>query len=165
MGSTGSGGGIANSSRAAIIRFSTLYNNTSGTGGGIWTDPTESGLVTISDSIIAGNSAQNSPDIAGALISEGYNLIENVADVNGLSSTDKTAAFADLKIDPTLHNNGGSIQTLRLLPGSPALDAIPGNMCSITITDVFGHAESITTDQLGHPRPHRTKNACDIGAT
>jgi hypothetical protein len=159
---TGRGGSIYNT-RTAIIRFATLYDNTSGAGGGIWNTSTNS-RVTMSNTIVAENRAQDSPDIAGVLTSDGYNLIENITGSYGLSSTDKQIAFADLKLDHVLRNNGGLTQTLRLLPGSPALDAIPGNRCSITIVDVSGHTESITTDQRDYPRLHTPKHACNIGA-
>ncbi len=155
--------GIKNAS--AIIGFSTIYGNTSGTGGGIWLDPKGNSHITISGSIIAANSAQNGPDISGVLTSDGYNLIENVAGVIGLNtSTDRQVALADLKIDPTLSNNGGPTKTLALLPGSTAIDAVPQQACSITITDPSGQNMTITTDQRGNPRPDGSEDKCDSGA-
>src|SRR6266487_2064650 len=60
-GSDSQGGGIyytgGNDTSAAIIRFCTIYGNTSSAGGGIWIDPTGSHPMTISSSIIAANSA------------------------------------------------------------------------------------------------------------
>ncbi len=164
-GSTGTGGGIDNDSGGTtIMRFSTLFENTSQTGGGIWNDPTQSGRVRLSDSIVADDHAQNSPDISGVLISEGYNLIEDETGTHGLSRTDRQVTLASLKLDPVLRSNGGPTQTLALLPGSPALDAVPGNVCKITFTDVTGHTKTIMADQRRDPRFHRSKHACDIGA-
>ncbi len=144
---------------------STIYGNTSSAGGGIFVDPAGSSQVMISSSIVAANSASDGPDISGALISDGYNLIENVAGAKGLNSTiDRQVNLANLKIDPTLGNNGGPAQTLVLLPGSPAIDVVPLQACSITIIDASGHAVMITTDQRGEPRPDGPENTCDIGA-
>jgi len=161
------GGGIISGTKgsSAIIRFSTIYGNKSNAGGGIWVDPTGSSQMTIGGSVIAANSALSGPDISGAVISGGYNLIENTAGATGLNaSVDRQVTLADLKIDSTLRDNGGSTKTLALLPGSPAIDAVPLQACSITITDISGHIVTITTDQRGDPRPDGSENACDIGA-
>jgi len=56
-------------------------------------------------------------------------------------------------LDTALASNGGPTQTLKLLPGSPALQA--DDDCS----DVYG--DPITTDQRGFPRPQQH---CDAGA-
>src|SRR6266496_2066286 len=161
------GGGILSFGKgsSAIIRFCTIYGNTSSTGGGIWIDPTGSSHMTMSSSVIAANSAHDGPDISGALISDGYNLIENVAGAKGLNAgTDRQVTLADLNIDPTLRNNGGPTHTLALLQGSHAIDAVPLQTCSITVTDPSGQNVTITTDQRGDPRPDGSENACDIGA-
>jgi len=142
-----------------------VYANTSSAGGGIWVDRTGSNATTIRSSIVAANSADDGPDISGALISDGYNLVENVAEAKGLNaSTDRQVTLAELKIDPTLHNNGGPTQTLALLPGSLAIDTVPGSACAITITDLSGQSETITTDQRGDPRPDGSEETCDSGA-
>jgi hypothetical protein len=157
----GLGGGIVSGTKgsSAIIRFSTI------TGGGIWVDPAGSSHMTISDSIIAANSAHDGPDISGALISDGYNLIENLAGSKGLNATtDKQVTLTELGISPTLGNNGGPAQTFALLQGSKAIDAVPLQACSITITDTSGHNVTITTDQRGDPRPDGSEDACDAGA-
>ncbi len=162
------GGGISFSGykdASTIIRFCTLYGNTSRAGGGIWVDPTGSNQMTISSTIVAANSAHDGPDMSGALSSGGYNLSDTFAGAKGLNATtDKQVTLSALKLDPTLRNNGGPTQTLALLPGSPAIDAVPGQACSITVPDVSGQTMTITTDQRGVPRLHRFKNACDSGA-
>ena len=160
-GSDFGGGGIsftgANKDSSTIIRFSTIYGNTSSAGGGIWVDPTGSGHLTISSSIIAANKASDGPDISGTLISDGYNLIENTAGAIGLNAgTYKQVTLAELNLDPT---------TPALLQGSLAIDAVPRQLCSITVTDaVSGKPVTITTDQRGYPRPDDNEDKCDIGA-
>ena len=150
---------------STIIRFCTIYKNTSSAGGGIWADPTGNSNLIISSNIIAANSADDGPDISGALTSGGYNLLTNVTGASGLGSTDQQVTLDDLRIEQTLGNNGGPTQTLKLLPGSVAIDAVPRQACSITITDaVSGQPITITTDQRGDPRPGRSKSACDAGA-
>ena len=97
-------------------------------------------------SIIAANSAQQGPDISGALTSGGYNRLQNFAGVKGLdSTTDRQVTLSDLKMDSTLGNNGGPTQTLALRPGSVAIDVVPSKTCSITVTDVSGHNVTVTT--------------------
>ncbi len=164
----GEGGGILSSrtkGASAIIDFSTIYGNTANAGGGIWIDPKSNSQVTLSSSIIAANRANVGPDIAGTLISGGYNLVENETTATGLNATtDKQVTLTDLKIDSTPGNNGGPTQTLALLQGSIASDAVPLRACSITVIDPSGQNVTITTDQRGDPRPDGSENACDIGA-
>ena len=164
----GLGGGIENEGKLTVTYSTFSHNSASGSssyGGGIDSNSTGSSPLTISSSIVAANTAPSGPDISGALISGGYNLIENVAGVTGLNArTDRQMALADLKIDSTLRNNGGPTQTLALLQGSPAIDAVPQQACSITVTDISGHNVTITTDQRGDARPDGSENVCDIGA-
>ncbi len=60
----------------------------------------------------------------------------------------------DPLLDTGLKNNGGPTQTIALLTGSPAIDAIPQG--------TNGCGTSIPTDQRGVNRPQGT--GCDIGA-
>jgi len=165
-GSSSFGGGIYYLGlNSAIVRFCTIYGNTSYAGGGIRVDPTGSSHMTISSSIIAANNAQDGPDISGLLISGGYNLLQTFAGATGLNATtDKQVTLADLKLDPMLGNNGGHTQTLALHPGSSAIDVIPLQACSITLIDAFGDALTIATDQRGDSRPDGSENICDVGA-
>ena len=168
------GGGIINHKGTLTMTYSTLLGNmavsTNSTsfGGGIDSDGEN---ITLSTSIVAANKAQQGPDfeldtvaIAGSFTSGGYNLIQDNTGVNGLSVTDQQVTLSDLKIDPILRNNGGPTQTLALLPGSVAIDAIPVEACHITLTDASGNSMTITTDQRGNPRPDGSENMCDIGA-
>jgi hypothetical protein len=161
VGSAGYGEGTV-----TIIYFSTIYGNTSKAGRGIWVDPTGSSHLITGSSIVATNNAHEGPDISGLLISRGYNLLGNVSGVSELDpTTDRQVTLSNLRVDSTLHNNGGPTQTLALLPGSSAIDAVPLQACRITFSGDFpGHTETITTDQRSEPRPNSSENACDVGA-
>jgi len=160
-----SGGGIDNHGNSVVMRFSTIYDNAAGEGGGIWTYPNQNTWLNLGTSIIAANSATVGADISGALTSNGYNLIGNLAGARGLdSSRDRQVVLTALKINPTLARNGGPTPTLALLPRSLAIDAVPGQFCSVTLTDALGHTAVITKDQRGDSRPDQAENECDIGA-
>src|SRR5262249_55622792 len=95
------------------------------------------------------------PDVSGAMISLGFNLIGNGTGSIGLTdgfNGDKVGTATN-PINPllaALANNGGSTQTQALLTGSPAIDAIPVASCAVN------------ADQRGVARPQG--NGCDIGA-
>ena len=59
-------------------------------------------------------------------------------------------------LDP-LQNNGGFTSTHALLPGSPAIDAVPAAEC----TDHSGNP--VSEDQRARPRPSPASGACDAG--
>jgi hypothetical protein len=164
-GSSGYGGGMANFG-TVVVDTSTFSDNSAigdqnSQGGGI----DNVGTLTLTNSIIAANNAPAGPDVYDTLISGGHNLLTNIAGVNGLSSTDKQVTSDGLKLDSMLGNNGGSTQTLKLLPGSVAINVVPLPACHITVTDpISGQKMMITTDQRGDPRPGRLEQFCDIGA-
>jgi len=91
--------------------------------------------------------------------SEGYNL-----------DSDGTCGFShptDLSgVDPMLgplQDNGGPTPTHALLPGSPAINAIPVEDCTYDDDGDPGTPEvPLTTDQRGVRRPQGGR--CDIGA-
>jgi hypothetical protein len=60
-------------------------------------------------------------------------------------------------LDP-LQNNGGFTSTHALLPGSPAIDAVPAAEC----TDHSGNP--VSEDQRARPRPSPASGACDAGS-
>jgi len=111
---------------------------------------------TVKNTILANNTSGGNCFASGSLISEGHNL----ADDNTCASF--FTAIGDLNNSPAgldsngLQNNGGSTQTIALLPTSAAVDKIPVEDC----TTVAGM--TVTTDQRGVPRPQGA--ACDIGA-
>src|SRR5262249_45281780 len=114
------------------VTNSTLSNNSGGyTGGGI---NNYSGMLTVYDIILAGNSAATGPDLAGALTYEGRNLIGSSAGGSGFPGSDL------LDVNPLLgplQDNGGPTPTMALLPGSPAIDA--GDNTNAPATDQRGY--------------------------
>jgi pectin methylesterase-like acyl-CoA thioesterase len=134
----GFGGGIYSNDRPLELKYVTITNNQANIGGGVY-GYTSSNISAI-HTIIGGNSATtSSPDIAGDLNSEGYNLIENSQGC--LISGNTTGNI--LNADPMLFglsNNGGLTKTHALESGSPAIDAgKPG--------------AGIPNDQRGRQRP------------
>jgi len=101
----------------------------------------------------------------GPVTDKGYNISDD--DTCKFTATG-TAGNGD-DVDPTLdtnglQNNGGPTETVALLQGSPAIDAIPLADC----TDQSSPTPlAITTDQRGLPRPDPVdgpEGNCDIGA-
>jgi predicted outer membrane repeat protein len=130
------GGGIFNDSALGVTN-STFADNRAPDGGGIYNNRT----ATLRNTIVA-----NSPDggnCSGTITDGGHNL----------QSSDATCGASIPTADPLLGPlaaNGGPTLTQALLPGSPAIDAVPLIDCTIP------------ADQRGAPRPQNS--ACDIGA-
>ena len=149
-------GNTANLSNGGIFSFgtltlvhSTVSDNTtsSGLNGGIFGGA--GGSLTVENSIVVGNAGR---DCTGTIISAGHNL-------DGDETCNLTAAGDLPGVDPKLGplaDNGGRTETHALLPGSPAIDAIPVADC----TDLDGHP--VATDQRGVARPRGA--GCDIGS-
>jgi hypothetical protein len=88
---------------------------------------------------------------AGTIVSLGNNIDrDGSCGLNGPGD-----AVGDPRLGP-LAENGGPTLTMALLPGSPAIDAVPVERC----TDADG--APLLVDQRGVPRPQG--DACDIGA-
>jgi hypothetical protein len=180
------GGAIANNNAATVnIKHGTMSGNNAqagntgvnqggankppqlvaeGAGGGIRVGPAS---VTLENTIIAGNTAANGlgdttgaptpgPNVDGTITSNGHNLLGVATDAGGFTSTgDLTGANPMLA---ALADNGGPTQTMKLLPGSQAIDA--------------GVAAGATFDQRGMPRTvddpgvanAATSDGTDIGA-
>lgn len=139
-------GGINSFGGAMQIINSTISHNSGNNtaAGGIVSD----GNLTLAHSIVAYNS---SADCGNVVTSLGYNLDSDGS--CGLTGT------GDLTADPLLgplQNNGGQTPTHALLPGSPAIDAIPPSVCLSA------------RDQRNVPRPQDGNGdnipACDAGA-
>ena len=145
-GEGGSGGGIALAGGTAILNYVTITNNRARFGGGAaLTIPSLSRLLFFT-TIIGGNVSPNSPDCAGTLVSEGYNLIQDTTGCDISGETTGNITGADPMLGP-LADNGGLTQTHALLPGSPAIDAVGPVLCP-------------ASDQRGAPR----LAPCDMGA-
>jgi predicted outer membrane repeat protein len=123
------GGAIASTSFAMPsvsldLRSSTVVGNEAtgaGNGGGV---VQLGGTVTVTNSIIADNtSAGTSPNVSGAFVTQGSNVIGDAAGATGFSdgANGDQVGVADPKIG-TLGNHGGLTDTLPLLAGSAAID-------------------------------------------
>jgi hypothetical protein len=120
---SGSGGGINNTGTLTISSSTIANNSAAGAGGGIFN--TGAGTVTVHNTLVAQNQAPTGPDVAGAFISQGHNLIGDGTGGNGFTGTDLVGTSAhpiNARLGP-LQNNGGATQTLALLAASPAIDA------------------------------------------
>jgi CSLREA domain-containing protein len=166
-------GGVGLGGPASSLNNVTITNNVAGVddnypyptpGGGISTDFD----IKISNTIIAGNTTLHGPgpDCAGALNSQGNNLIQNISGCTIAGDIIGNQLEVDPKLGPLqiISFQGGSSYTLvhPLLAGSPAIDA--GNPTP------SGSASNscLATDQRGVPRPqdgnHDGTARCDIGA-
>jgi hypothetical protein len=158
------GGGIFNHDTGIVTVVGSTFNgNAAGTaGGGIY----NIGVLTVRDTILAGNHAPSGPDLAGPLNSQGHNLIGDGTGGSGFADTDLigTSAFP---IDPMLEplgDYGGPTQTMRPLPTSPVINA--GDNTDAPETDQRGFprivlgfidigAVELQPDEFGGPAPHR----------
>jgi hypothetical protein len=146
------GGGIH--TRGAVqLANCTISNNTTGEGGGIYVGP--GGRLDYENTIIAGNSGgHGNCYLSGPASQRGQAIIG--ANSNNLVADG--SCDSDLSGDPmldSLADNGGPTLTHALLPGSPAIDALPADSCIYP------------TDQRGVDRPRVQTSAdtpCDIGA-
>jgi parallel beta helix pectate lyase-like protein len=148
----GDGAGLEIDDGTASLRNLTVTGNELGLGGlgdGGGVHAEAGAGVTLSNTIVAGNSylagPPLAPDCSGAIVSTGNNLIGSTAGCTF------TATASDLlAVNPLLGPlafNGGPTETHALLPGSPAIDKGAG--CP-------------ATDQRGTARPQGP--GCDIGA-
>jgi len=120
------GGGITTFNGGTTnLRNVTIANNTAsaGPGGGIISSLTglPSGATNIGNTIVADNTALTNPDVNGAIVSQGFNLVRTRGTSTGYVASDQPNGS-----DPMLEalgNNGGPTQTHRLLAGSRAIDA------------------------------------------
>ncbi|MHB8647887.1 MAG: choice-of-anchor Q domain-containing protein [Thermomicrobiales bacterium] len=151
-GTSALGGGISVAFGSLALTNVTVSRNSATTGGGGVDN--FGATVTSTDTIIAGNTGGQYPDVSGTFTSGGHNLIGNADGGVGFTGpgdlTGTTVSPLDAKLGP-LARNGGPTQTHALLDGSPAYNG-GGAMCPA----------GIATDQRGVPRPQGP--ACDIGA-
>jgi len=163
-----SGGAIFSTLGSVLtVKNSTFYNNTSTSSGGAINAFLSN--LTLTNSTLFGNTAADGSDgahltIANAnmqnnIIANGLgggldcinppstninNLINNLIEDGSCSPT----LTGDPMLGP-LQNNGGTTQTMALIPGSPAINAGDNGTCE-------------ATDQRGITRPQTT--TCDMGA-
>jgi hypothetical protein len=165
------GGGILATGGPLTLTHCTVTGNTAdldgdgtGGGGGIYV---EYKTVELKNTIIAGNglgagSSATGPDVHGAFVSTGFNLIGNADDSTGFTDgvngdqVGTGAAPIDPRLGGLVLNLPGSTATHALLIGSPARDWIPNG--------VNGCGSEVVTDQRGVARPRPAGGACDVGA-
>lgn len=150
-----SGGGASNTGTLTVIN-STISDNAASSGGGM----VNSGTLRLANTLVAGNTAPNAPEISNSarVFANHHNLfgVDGTAGVQGFrpGPTDVVPAAGVLLpdiLDPTLADNGGPTLTHALVPGSPAIDAIPPSDRGCR-----------GADQRGGHRPQGA--GCDIGA-
>jgi predicted outer membrane repeat protein len=132
--SAGGGGGIINSGVLTVTN-STFSGNSATFGSGIY----NSGIMTLYNTLVAANIGE---DCYGTLTADSFNL-----DSDGSCDNATQKTVGQINLGP-LADNGGSTQTMALLPGSAAIDAGNNAVCP-------------ATDQRGVARP---QGACDVGA-
>jgi hypothetical protein len=129
--SAGFAGGAIDNEGALAVSSSTISGNTAGTrGGGIDNFGTifkPGDPISVTDTIVAGNTATKGPDIFGAA-SGSFNFIGNGTAMTGLANGDANhnrvgtgAAPLDPRLGP-LQDNGGPTQTMALQGGSLAFN-------------------------------------------
>ncbi|MDB6033280.1 MAG: Hemolysin-type calcium-binding region, partial [Verrucomicrobiales bacterium] len=138
-GSTGGGGGIFSQGTLVIYNATISGNSGDASGGGV------NGNGQIRDTLIAGNTAFASPDVAGAFTTAGYNLIGAIDGSSGFANgvNHDQAGTQASPLNPllgSLASNGGLTPTMALLTGSPAIDK--------------GNRFGLVTDQRGQLRPY-----------
>jgi CSLREA domain-containing protein len=151
----GQGGGINHTSDVVPITVtnSTFSKNSAFQGGGIF-NSTAGATATLSNTIMANN--PTGENCVGPVTDGGYNIDDGPT--CGFSAAKHSQPSTDPKLDPGgLQHNGGLTQTIALLTGSPALNAIPQGQSNCATT-----TNPLTTDQRGVKRPQGT--GCDIGA-
>jgi Right handed beta helix region len=169
------GGGLVNTAGGddsrvtATLLQSTITGNTATDGGGVVTSAAYevshvTVTVTLAGSLVAGNVAPTAPEIlrsAGTLTANAFNLfgVSGSAGVSGFTPGPidvVPSAPLTAILDPVLADHGGPTLTHALVPGSPAIDAIPWgtNGCGTTSF----------SDQRWQARPQAVGGRCDIGA-
>lgn len=134
---TGNAGGAIRSTGTLSLTHCTVSGNTGGQGGGIH----NSGPFTLTHSIVAGNSASGADkDIlnngaSAVLTRNGASLVQFLLHSSGGSVAGSGSLMTSAPLLSPLASHGGPTQTMRLLSGSPALNAATGS--------------AITTDQRG----------------
>jgi predicted outer membrane repeat protein len=158
------GGGVNNRGGTATIINSTIAGNFAKTGGGI----NNRSVCSVRGTIVAGNTADTSPDVSGAFTTLKANLIGNTSGSSGFSGN-RDLLGVDPKLDPTgLQDNGGPTKTIRLRPGSPAIDPAAattgGNTSDTPATDQRGFGRLGQADIGAYESQFAVTNNNDSGA-
>ncbi len=130
----------------------------SGSGGGLYFI-SGGGAATLSNTIVAQNTdSTGADDIAGTVAAgSAYNLI-GTGGSGGLTNSDGNQVGVTNPGLGVLANNGGSTQTIALLPGSPAINAGSNDLA------VDANGNPLLYDQRGAGFPRFDGGKVDIGA-
>lgn len=139
---SGVGGGLA--APRVVLRFATVASNGGTTGANIAARTLES-----TNSVVAYASGGGAACALSATTSTGYNYGDDGS--CGFAGPHDVSAGPDPLLAPLADNGGGTL-TMRPLPGSPLVDAVPVSACN----------GCDTADQRGVPRPQG--GGYDIGA-
>ncbi len=146
------GGGLDDSGTATLVACTVSGNTTNASGGGIYVGGTGADTLTINNTIVAANDSAptggsvSPSDIAAAsgTVVSGSNDLVGTGGSAGLSSSTNKLGVADPDLAP-LGSNGGTTETMALLPHSPAIAA--GSVA----LEVGPGGTALTTDQRGQP--------------
>jgi hypothetical protein len=152
-GAGGPGGGAISNGGTLTVINSTFSGNGAEDGVGGVIVSTE-GSASFKSTILAASTSGG--NCSGTITDLGYNISDD--DSCGFTATGSQNNTDPLLDSAGLANNGGPTQTVALLSGSPAIDAILLASC----TDQDG--TPLTTDQRGFRRPDNGEGVCDIGA-
>jgi predicted outer membrane repeat protein len=150
------GGGIHSKGTLTLVHCTISGNRARGISRGQATGDTVAGglairgkgVLSMTNTLIAGN-----PNDGDCILGSSAIVAINTHNLVGDGSCP-----SEYTGDPNLGlltDNGGDTQTRALLPGSPAVDAIPAGACPVGV------------DQRGYARPASTRSpgaSCDIGA-
>jgi hypothetical protein len=162
------GGGIyaaASSSTANIYNSTIAYNDADYdragySGGGIFVEA-GSATFNLRNTLVAGNTVGNTPvydDCTGVLGIYGNNKFWNTDGCTAAAGSPGSATFiGSLNELGPLQNNGGSTETIALVPPSGMIDG-----GDATLGCIDQNSAPLTTDQRGFPRVFGVR--CDIGA-
>ena len=142
------GGGVYSASGTITFDSATIAENTADSnGGGLFNqNPPNQGspFVTLTNTIVADNSAPNGADLAGRHGSGGFNVIGTTPSASTLAAQPSDQLGTDPMLGP-LDSNGGETQTAAPMSGSPAIDA---GQTALAV-DQRGTARSDGADDVG----------------
>lgn len=138
------GNGITSRGQTSLINSTIAGNQGLGVGSG-------AAAAYLKSTILARNQAGNcEASIPASIISQDHNISDDTTCAIFLIRDNDFAPHTDPGLDTALKDNGGPTQTVALLPGSVAVDAIQPADCAVE------------ADQRGISRPQG--KGCDIGA-
>jgi predicted outer membrane repeat protein len=158
-GNDSAGGGVIENDSGGTLTVTNCTFSDNSLAGVFAGDIYNLGSSSLKSTILAGSrqvSVGPADNCSGTIADGGYNISDDAS--CAFSATGSRNSTNPL-LDPAgLQNNGGPTETIALVSGSPAIDAIPLGDC----TDQESHP--INTDQRGALRPDAGEVSCDIGA-